>query len=106
VKLLLDECVDRRLAKEFVGHDVITVPQAGWAGVKNGKLLNLAQDQFDVFVTVDQSLPFQQSLAQFRIAVLILMAPSNRLDDLRPLVPNALAALTSCRPGTATTVGP
>ena len=85
MKLLLDECIDRRLAKEIEGHEVVTVPQAGWAGIQNGELLRLAQAQFDVFVTVDRNLSFQQHLPQFSIAVIVLQAPTNRLKDLRPL---------------------
>jgi len=72
VRILLDECVDRRLAKEITGHEVVTVPQKGWVGIKNGDLLALAQEQFDVFVTVDQNLSFQQNISQFNIAVVIL----------------------------------
>ncbi|MGE3154842.1 MAG: DUF5615 family PIN-like protein [Nitrospiraceae bacterium] len=87
MKVLLDECIDRRLAKEIEGHNVVTVPQAGWAGIKNGDLLRLAQDQFDVFVTVDRNLSFQQSLPQFAIAVIVLRTPTNRLKDLCLLVP-------------------
>ena len=87
MRILLDECIDRRLAKEITGHEVITVPQAGWAGITNGELLRLDQDQFDVFVTVDRNLSFQQNLPQFAIAVIILQAPANRLKDLRRLVP-------------------
>lgn len=59
MKILLDECVDRRFAKEITRHEVVTVSQAGWAGIKNGELLTLAQEQFDVFVTVDRNLSFQ-----------------------------------------------
>ena len=66
---------------------MVTVPQAGWAGIHNGELLRLAQAQFDVFVTVDRNLSFQQHLPQFTIAVIVLQAPANRLIDLRPLVP-------------------
>jgi len=62
VKILLDECVDRRLATAIDGHDVKTVPQMGWAGIKNGDLLVLAEKQFEVFVTVDRNLSFQQTL--------------------------------------------
>ena len=87
MKILLDECVDRRLAKEINGHVVLTVPQAGWAGIKNGELLRLAQEQFEVFVTVDHNLAFQQHLPQFNIAVVILQAQTSRLQDLRQLVP-------------------
>jgi hypothetical protein len=60
VKILLDECVDRRLAREISGHDVHTVPQMGWAGIKNGDLLTLAEKQFEVFVTVDRNLRFNK----------------------------------------------
>ena len=84
MKILLDECIDRRLAKEIQVHEVVTVPQAGWVRVQNGDLLRRAQDRFDVFVTVDPNLPFQQPVTQFRIAVIVLEAPTNRLQDLRP----------------------
>jgi len=93
VKVLLDECIDRRLAREIEGHEVVTVPQAGWAGIKNGELLRLAQAQFDVFVTVDRNLSVQQSLPDFSIAVIVLRAPTNRLKDLRPLVPRLVQML-------------
>ncbi len=68
MKLLLDECIDRRLAKAFPGHRVRTVPQMGWATVKNGRLLRLAEEEFDVFVTVDRNLAFQHPIPKFRIA--------------------------------------
>lgn len=93
MRVLLDECIDRRLAREIEGHEVVTVPQAGWAGIKNGELLRLAQGQFDVFVTVDRNLSFQQSLPGFSIAVIVLRAPTNRLKDMRPLVPRLIQAL-------------
>lgn len=67
----MHECIDRRLAKEIEGHEVVTVPQAGWAGIQNGELLRRAQEQFDVFVTVDRNLSFQQYLPQFNIAVIV-----------------------------------
>jgi hypothetical protein len=95
MKLLLDECIDRHLSKEIEGHQVVTVPQAGWAGIQNGELLRLAQAQFDVFVTVDRNLAFQQHLAEFSIAVIILQAPTNRLQDLRPLIPRLQRMLLS-----------
>ncbi|MCX5721619.1 MAG: DUF5615 family PIN-like protein [Nitrospirae bacterium] len=87
MNILLDECIDRRFAKEIEGHEVVTVPQAGWAGIKNGELLTRAQMQFDAFVTVDCNLAFQQNIPQFTIAVIVLQAPTNRLKDLRPLLP-------------------
>jgi predicted nuclease of predicted toxin-antitoxin system len=93
MKLLLDECIDRKLAREFVDREMKTVPQMGWAGVKNGQLLALAEAEFDVFITVDRNLSFQQNLPQFDIAVIVLQAPSNRLADLKPLASIVLAIL-------------
>jgi hypothetical protein len=91
--VLLDECVDRRLAPDIQGHDVKTVPEAGWAALKNGDLLSRAQHEFDTLVTTDRSLPFQQDLSRFSIVVIVLRAQSNRVTDLRRLIPGLLAAL-------------
>jgi hypothetical protein len=71
----------------------------GWAAIKNGELLALAEGQFDVFVTVDRNLSFQQNLAALSIAVVVLHAKTNRLADLRPLVPKVLGAIESALPG-------
>lgn len=101
MRILLDECVDWRLSRDVIGHDVKTARQMGWATIKNGELLALAAQQFDVFVTVDQNLSFQQNLAAFPIAILILRARTNRLADLRPLIPTLLAALPTSKPGVA-----
>jgi Domain of unknown function (DUF5615) len=105
VKVLLDECVDRRLARDIEGHEVRTVPEVGWAGLKNGELLKRAQEQFDVFVTVDRNLPFQSDLSVFSIAVVILRTPTNRLDDLRALLPKLLTVIPNSKGGEATWVG-
>jgi predicted nuclease of predicted toxin-antitoxin system len=105
VKILLDECIDRRLAKDIAGHDVKTVPEMGWATIKNGELLALAEQAFDVFVTVDRNLSFQQHLPRYNIAVIILRAQSNRLHDLRPLLPNLLESLPVAKRGEALSVG-
>jgi hypothetical protein len=101
----LDECIDRRLAREFIGYEVKTVPQMGWAGIKNGQLLTLAEAEFDVFfITVDRNLSFQQNLPQFGIAVIVLYAVSNRLADLKPLAPRILEVLNTANKGMATVV--
>ncbi len=105
MKLLLDECIDRRLAKDLEGHDVKTVPQMGWAGIKNGVLLTLAEKEFDVFITVDRNLSFQQNLPKFNVAVLVLHATSNRLADLKPLVPKILLTLHTLTKGDAEHIG-
>jgi hypothetical protein len=104
VKVLLDECVDRRLARDIEGHEVRTVPEAGWAGLKNGELLKRAQGQFDIFVTVDRNLPFQRDLSGFSIAVVILSTPTNRLDDLRVLIPKLLTVIPTSKAGEVTWV--
>ena len=99
LRILLDECLDRRLCKEFPGYHVKTVPNMGWAGLKNGQLLGRAENDFDVFVTVDRNLSFQQQTSRFALAVMVLHARSNRLEDLRPLVARALKQLSSLQPG-------
>jgi predicted nuclease of predicted toxin-antitoxin system len=105
VRVLIDECIDWRLLRDLIGHDVKTARQAGWAAIKNGELLALASQQFDVFVTVDRNLSFQQNLIAYPIAVIVLRARTNRLADLRPLVPALLAAIQAARPGGAQIVG-
>ena len=105
MRVLLDECVDWRLSRDIVGHDVKTARQMGWSTIKNGELLALAAQHFDVFVTVDRNLSFQQNLVSFDIAVIVLGARSNRIADLRLLVPDLLASLNSCKPGSARLVG-
>ena len=104
MKILLDECVDWRLIRSMGGHDVRTARQMGWAAIKNGQLLSLAAREFDVFVTVDRNLSFQQNLTSFEIAVIVLSAPSNRLLDLEKLVPNLLEALSHVTSGTVTSI--
>jgi len=104
VKVLLDECVDRRFARELPGHFVKTVPQEGWAGKKNGELLALAEKEFDAFIAVDRNLAFQQNLPSFNIAVVILQARSNRLADLLPLAPKVLSILPSLSKGRCRTI--
>jgi hypothetical protein len=106
VRVLLDECVDWRLARDIVGHDVKTARQMGWTTVKNGELLALAGGQFDAFVTVDRNLSFQQNLVSYPIAVIVLRAKTNRLVDLRPLAPRLVAAIQSARPGAVEFVDP
>ena len=100
MRVLLDEQLPRRLARELTGHDVHIVQQQGWAGLQNGELLRRAADEgFDVFLTADQNLQFQQNLAQARVGVVILVAPSNKIEDLPPLVPRAIEAINASQPG-------
>lgn len=99
MRLLLDECVPKRLGREFVGHEVLTATEAGWSGLRNGELLRAASREFDAFVTVDQGIPYQQNLAGAAIPVLLLVASSNSIEALRPLIPEALQALRTVRAG-------
>jgi len=99
VKILLDECVDWRLSRDIVGHDVKTAHQMGWSTIKNGELLALASRHFEAFITVDRNLAFQQNTDTLSIPVIVLRATSNRLDDLRPLVADLLKALSSAKAG-------
>ena len=105
MRLLLDECVPRRLRRALQGHEVQTVQEAGWAGVKNGALLRAADGSFDALLTVDQGVQFQQNMTGLRIGVVIMVAPSNDIDDLRPLVPEVVEALRDLQPGQVTRVG-
>jgi hypothetical protein len=105
VKVFLDEYVDWRLSRAIAGHDVKTARQMGWLAIKNGELPALASQAFDVFVTVDRNLSFQQNVATWPIAVIVLQARTNRLGDLMPLVPDLLDAIETAKPGTVQHVG-
>lgn len=99
-KVLLDECIPRKFKSHLSGYDCVTVPEAGWAGKKNGELLDLAQNAgFQVFVSLDQGIEFQQNLTERNIAVILLRAKSNRLADLTPLAGKILMSLSSIEPG-------
>lgn len=105
MRLLLDESLPHDLAALILGHQVSTVRHQGWASVKNGKLLALASTKFDVFITADRNLEFQQNLAQLPIAVVVLAARKNRLQDLEPLLPELTIVLNHLVPLTLCTVG-
>ena len=104
MKILLDECLPRRLKSFFADHDVKTVPEAGWAGTKNGALLGLAEKEFDVFITIDQNLQYQQNLKGRSIGIVLLVAPSSNYEVLAKLIPNILTVLPSIKPGQITKV--
>jgi len=102
MRVLIDECLDWRLARGLPGHTVTSVQRMGWAGVKNGRLLALAEQQFDVFITGDRNVSFQQDIPQFRIAVVVLAAASTQLKGTLPLMRPLLAMLPQLQPGTVT----
>jgi hypothetical protein len=104
-RLLLDEQLPGLLTAELTGHEARTVRQEGWIGLRNGTLLRTAAASFDVFITMDKSIPFQQVVADIDIAVLLVRARSNTLRALAELIPDILNAIPACVPGTVVTVG-
>jgi hypothetical protein len=104
MRVLLDECVPRPLRAELSDHQVKTVAEAGWAGVKNGALLQLAATQFDVLLTVDRNLEYQQNFSDLTIAVVVIVAPSNDINVLRPFMASVREALLTAKSGVVTHV--
>jgi hypothetical protein len=92
LRILLDENLPRQLAPLLVGHECQMVVGMGWGGVKNGKLLALAEKHFDVFITVDKGFAHEQNLAKFNLAIFLLRASRNSLKRLQPLVPAVIKA--------------
>ena len=99
MKILIDECLPRQLKQALTEHDVKTVPQMGWAGKKNGELLRLVTGTFDVFITFDKQMEYQQNLKNLSIGIIVLAAKKNRLDFLLPLMPAVQIALETIQPG-------
>jgi predicted nuclease of predicted toxin-antitoxin system len=104
MRVLLDECVTRKLRQDFQEHEVHTVEEAGLKGSKNGDLLRLADGQYDVFVTVDQNLQYQQDIKSLNLAVLVLAAKRNSYEALHPLMNRALDALKQIKSGEVVTI--
>jgi predicted nuclease of predicted toxin-antitoxin system len=105
MRVLLDESVPRRLGFLLEGHYVRTVQRCGWSGLKNGDLLRTAQAHFDVLVTADKNMQYQQNPRQLPIPVVMLSAGNNRLESFQPLVPELLAVLADVKPGEFRCVG-
>jgi hypothetical protein len=105
MRILLDECVPRRFRHELLGYEVCTVPEMGWASFKNGVLLASASGKFDVLVTTDQRLTYQQNVSGFEIAIVVLAVRRNKLEFLLPLVLQLLKVLKEVKPGEVHRVG-
>lgn len=100
MRVLLDEQLPRQLSAYLVGHEVRTVQQQHWAGTKNGELLRLAVEAaFESFVTADHNLEYQQNLRAVSLSIVVLVAASNALEELLPLVPEALEVLSAIQSG-------
>ncbi len=104
MRILIDECLNWRLGRALASHYGVSGQRMGWRGLKNGRLLLLAQEQFDVFLTGDRNLTFQQTILECRIAVVVLAARSIQLHRTLPLMPKVLALLPTLQPGQVVTV--
>lgn len=105
LRVLLDENVDRLLESHFDSDfEVVTVPEQGWAGMSDGEVLRRADEQFDVLVTMDQNLPYQQNLSAFEVAVVVLKAPSNAFPDVVELMPKVNEQVRHAKAGETTVV--
>ncbi|MEX2163305.1 MAG: DUF5615 family PIN-like protein [Sulfuricaulis sp.] len=105
MRILLDESLPRRLRGEITGHSLKTVAEMGWSAFDNGELIRRAADHFDVFLTADQNLQFQQNLRNLPLTVVVLVARTNRLEKLRPLMPQLLARLSNLQANTLVRIG-
>jgi hypothetical protein len=100
MRILLDECIPRKLKCHLTGHSCFTVPEMGFAGKKNGELLKLASEAgFEVFVTLDRGIQYQQNLASHKLVILVFRAKSSRLEDLIPTIPRLLEILSGSPKG-------
>ena len=106
MRVLRDECVPRALREQLPGHEVKTVAESGWAGVKNGELLRLAAQRFDVLLTLDRNLEYQQNFLGAALAVIVIHAPSNDIVALQPLMPKVLEAMPNAARGKVTSIRP
>ena len=105
MRILLDESLPKELQSELPGHEVRTVQEMGWSSLKNGELLARSVNRFDVFLTADQNLRYQQNLSALPVSVAVLAAKSNRIQDLRPLIPELLESLSDLQPRTLVQIG-
>ena len=99
MRILLDECLPKDFKYELAGHQAATVGDMDWLGIKNGQLLTLAEEQFDIFLTADRGIEYQQNLRNRQITLIILVAPKTSVETLRPLTPLLLEALQTVAPG-------
>lgn len=106
MRVLLDECLPRKLKRSIVGHDVATVQERGWSSKKNGELLRLMDGTVDVFLTSDQNLRYQQNLATIGFSIIVLVVADNRLPTLQPLMPQVQRLLDTIMPGAVVEVLP
>ena len=106
MRVLIDECLNWRLSRALTGHYCVSVQRMGWSGLRNGELLTLAAEhQFDVFLTGDRNLAFQQKTTQHRLAIVVLESQGTELHQTMPLMPMVLSLLPTLKPGQVARVG-
>jgi len=101
MRILLDECVNPRLKEAFAGHEVLTTHEMGWNNSPDSKLLGLAQERFDIFITIDRSLEYQQNLKKIDLAVVVVETSDNQMNSYRPMFVRLREAVAKAKPGTA-----
>jgi len=106
MRVLIDECLNWRLAHALTGHYSMSVQKRGWGGLKNGVLLARAEGEFDIFLTGDRNLSFQQTTTRYRLAIVVLHATSTQLHHTLPLIPQVLTLLPTLKPGQVIDVHP
>lgn len=99
MRILIDECLNWRLTRALSGHFCVSVQKMGWGGIENGQLLALAEKEFDVFLTGDRNLSYQQNVNEYDLAVIVLHSPGTQLHQTLPLIPKVLLALPTAKPG-------
>jgi len=104
MRILLDECLPRKLKHSIVGHEVATVQERGWSSKKNGELIKLMNGAVDVFLTSDQNLRHQQNLAAIQFSIIVLVVPDNRLPTIQPLMPQVQGLLDTITPGSVVVI--
>lgn len=105
MKIILDECLPRRLLRDLPNHMVTTVPRQGWAGLTNGALLERITPEFDIFITMDSNIVHQQNLAEVQICLIVLHGPNSRYETLQPLLPKMHEAIAQAKPGSVFHLG-
>jgi hypothetical protein len=105
-KVLFDEDVPRPLRRDLPGFEIRTAVEMGWSGIKNGELLRRAEQAFEVFLTADRNLTFQQNISRLQLGVVVLATGSTKLDDLRPRAPEIAVALDAVQPGEVRQIPP
>ena len=106
MRVLIDECLNWRICRALAGHHCTSAQKMGWAGLTNGDLLKQAEAQFDLLITGDRNLSFQQEMTSFNIAVVVLHPKTTKLDDTFELIPKVISLLPTLQPGDVVDVYP